>query len=136
EAQHPGLFIDPEMPPALPAFGFAKRADDRDEGGRDGLRLGQRTRNVVLEPEQQFFALFLGDVAGGSAIAAEAALAVEHRLAAGADVARLALRVGTRNQEVVEGLARVEQRLVLVPAAAVAHRHGAVIPARGAEVRL
>src|SRR3970040_267304 len=90
----------------------------------------------MLEPEQQFRALFLGNVLGGAPVAPEPSPAVEHRLGAGADVAYLAPSARVGEQKIKKRLPRLQHRLVGVPASAVRQGNLGPIPAGFSETRL
>jgi hypothetical protein len=81
------------------------------------VRFGEAQGYGVVELEELLDALLLGDVAADAAIAGEAAPAVEHRLAADADVAARAVRHVAPHQHVAERGVRFERRAMRFPAA-------------------
>src|SRR5258705_4660746 len=129
EGEHSGLVVPAEVAAALPALRFAYGANHSFQRLGCAVRLGRRQGDHVLKSQQLLGAHARGDVLADAAIAFEALLRVEHRLAARADVARIALRIDAPIDEIGEGLPRLERRLVRLPAAA--DRHGAPVPARG-----
>jgi hypothetical protein len=70
--------------------------------------LGEKSGDVVLQAQQHFGALLLGDVAGESAVAREARAGVEHGLAADAHVETAAVGALAAHQRVAEQDMRVE----------------------------
>src|SRR5258705_6913576 len=129
EGEHSGLVVPAEVPAALPALRFAYGANHSFQRLGSTVRLGERAGDHVLQSQQLLGAHARGDVLADTAIALEALLRVEHRLAARADVTRIALRIDAPVDQPGEGLPRIERRLVRLPAAG--DRHGAPVPARG-----
>ena len=127
------LVVPAEVAAALPALGLADRADHRLQRLARAVRIGETAGDDVLQAQQLIRAGARGDVLGDAAVALEALLRVEHGLAARADVARIALRIDALVDEVGEGLSRLEQGPVRLPASVVAEGHGAALPARGPE---
>ena len=115
EAQH--LAVDPEVAAAGEALGFADRAHHAFQAGGRVLGGGEQARHLVLQAQHLLGALLLGDVASHAAVAGEAAVGVEQRFAAHPHVAHAAVEHRAPHQEIVERLARIEQRAVRVPAA-------------------
>src|SRR5258706_13412036 len=129
EGEHSGLVVPAEVAAALPALRFAYGANHSFQRLGCAVRLGERAGDHMLQPQQLLGAHARGDVLAYAAIALEELLRVEHRLAARADIARIALRIDAPIDEIGKGLPRVERRLARLPA--VAGRHGAPRPASG-----
>src|SRR2546430_622343 len=100
---------------AGPAEVLAHRADDARRRLLDAGRFLQEPRDRVLDREAQLHLHGARDVLCRAAIAAEAPGRVEHRLAARAEVAQLAARIGQLEDEIAEGLVRVQRRAVSSP---------------------
>src|SRR5215510_6726406 len=80
-----------------------------------GGELGQRAEARFALAQRLLDALALGDVAPDALVTLEAALAIENRRAADADIADRPVRVGTAVFKITEGLTRCKDRLVLGP---------------------
>ena len=104
EAQQ--LAVDAEVAAAGEALGFADGAHHALQAGGGVLGGGEQARHLVLEAQHLLGALLLGDVAPHAAVAGEAAVGVEQRLAAHAHVAHAAVEHRAPHQQVVERLAR------------------------------
>ena len=109
--------VDAEVASAGEAFRLAHRADHAGQASGGVLGRGEHARHVVLEAQHLLGARLLGDVATHAAIPGKAPVRREHRLAADAHVARRAVRHRSPHQQIVERLACLEGRAVLVPAA-------------------
>src|SRR6185436_3235482 len=116
-AQHAVRLLERPDLGAIPAQHVARRLQRATEAIGRARRLGQAQRHRVVELEELLDALLLGDVAADAAIAEEAPLGIEHRLAADADVAPRAVGEGAPHQHVAERRARFEHDAVLFPAA-------------------
>src|SRR6185436_11356019 len=90
-AQHAGSGVNAEEAAALPAFALADGAQRLAQRLAGVGAFGEAARHGMLEREQLRCALALGDVAADAAIAAQAALGVEQRLAADGEPARAAV---------------------------------------------
>src|SRR6185503_6585838 len=135
EAQQPGFLVDGEIAAHRPALGLAYRADHRADRARDAPRAGERARDRVLQRHQALLTPALGGVAADAAIAEEFAAGPEHRLAAERAVAAPAVGVDALDLEIVERLARVEQRAMRRPAGGVGPDRRA-LPAAQADHRV
>src|SRR5439155_6644546 len=102
---------------ALPAFGLAERLQRAAERFLRGRIFGEAPSDAVLQPQQPLDPLLRRDVAPDAAIAGEAALGVEHRLAGGEHIAAVAVVELAPHQDIAERLAGFEQRAMRVPAA-------------------
>src|SRR5205807_1578635 len=117
KAQQAACLVEPEIAAAGPALDFAKSADHVTHDCV-GLALpGQRMRDLVLEAQHLLGALLRRNVAADAAVAREAAVSGEQRLAAHCDIAPAAVGHRAPQQCVVKGLARIKARTVRLPAA-------------------
>lgn len=117
----------------VPIHDAADRADDLRHHLLDAHRIGELPHHRVLDRLALLRLLALGDVLADAAIAAKDALLVEHRLAAHAHPAQLAVAAGSQVLEVVERTVRRELRPMALPLR-LAHPERGELPARAAHV--
>src|SRR5260221_9129459 len=108
--------VDREITARFPAFGFADRAQHALQDGRDAVGLGQHAVDRVLEAQALLGALVIRDVAADAAVAAEASLGIEHRLAADREPAAAFSGSGALHLEIAERLRGLGLRPVGGPA--------------------
>ena len=94
----------------VPAHGLAHRLDDARNRFAQRVGIREDLRHGVLDRLALLLLLVLGDVLADAAIAPEAPLRVEHRLAADADPAELAVGAGPQILEIVERLVGASAR--------------------------
>src|SRR5260221_8570849 len=109
--------VDREITARFPAFGFADRAQHALQDGRDAVGLGQHAVDRVLEAQALLGALVIRDVAADAAVAAEASLGIEHRLAADREPAAAFSGSRALHLEIAERLVALELRTVARPVA-------------------
>ena len=117
----------------VPAHGLAHRLDDARNRFAQRVGIREDLRHRMLDRLALLRLLVLGDVLADAAITPEAALRVEHRLAADADPAELAVGAGAQILEIVERLVRQQRALVRLPLR-IAHPVARHLPARLAHV--
>src|SRR5262249_14899654 len=110
EPQHAAV-VEPPVLPAFPAFGLADHPYHRSERRPGVLGLGEAAVDPVLQGEQLVGAAGLRDLLDDSAITSKAPLAVEHRVAARAEIADRAVRAHATVFVIEERLARIHLRL-------------------------
>src|SRR5260221_2916160 len=125
--------VDREITTRFPAFGFADRAQHALQDGRDAVGRGQHAVDRVLEAQALLGALVLRDVAADAAVAAEAALGIEHRFAADREPAAAFSGSGTLHLEIAERLLAPQLRTVTRPVPP-ARIHRRLVPVPPAEV--
>jgi hypothetical protein len=106
-AHYARRLVQAEQLGAVPAFGFAGRPQRAFGACGRAARLGEAAGDDVLQAQQLLAALLFGDVAAHAAIAGKAVPGVEHRLAAHADVAPVAVVEVAPHEHFAERLPRL-----------------------------
>ena len=107
--------IDPEAAAVVPALDVADGAQAGLQALGDAVRLGERARHGMLQPQELLAALLRRDVAADAAVALEHALGVEQRLAAQREPHAAAVAQRALDLEVAERLVALQAAPVVLP---------------------